>query len=219
MGNVPRTGRPPVTSRAQILTTARRLIDEDGWEKLTIRRLAGELGIGPTTLYHHVRDKEALLLLLLNEYAERATPPELPDDPEERIVAAAQALHDGLAEWPWAAEVLTVDGFVGRLGAPALRLVEVILDGAVDCGFTREEAVDVFRSVWYYTVGEILVRARSARRKLDGWDLTFTNFDPGRVPTLAAIGERWPALVARDVYPEGLRALVAGLIGRTRESD
>ncbi|MFF5076576.1 TetR/AcrR family transcriptional regulator [Actinoplanes sp. NPDC000266] len=216
---MPRTGRPPVTSRAQILTTARRLIDDDGWEKLTIRRLAGELGIGPTTLYHHVRDKEALLLLLLNEYAEQTAPPDLPDDPRERIVVAARALHDGLAEWPWAAEVLTVDGFVGRLGAPALRLVEVILDGAVDSGLTREQAVDVFRNIWYYTVGEILVRARSARRDVGDWDITFTNFDPERVPTLAAIGERWPALVARDVYPEGLRALVGGLIGAARQGD
>ncbi|XVU28897.1 TetR/AcrR family transcriptional regulator [Actinoplanes sp. CA-054009] len=216
---MPRTGRPPVTSRAQILTTARRLIDDDGWEKLTIRRLAGELGIGPTTLYHHVRDKDALLLLLLNEYAEQAAPPDLPDDPRERIVAAARALHDGLAQWPWAAEVLTVDGFVGRLGAPALRLVEVILDGAVDCGLSREEAVDVFRNVWYYTVGEILVRARTARRDVSGWDITFANFDPERVPTLAAIGERWPELAARDIYPQGLRALVAGLIGAAGEGD
>ncbi|MEU8817457.1 TetR/AcrR family transcriptional regulator [Actinoplanes sp. NPDC048796] len=216
---MPRTGRPPVTSRAQILATARRLIDHHGWEKLTIRRLAGELGIGPTTLYHHVRDKEALLLLLLNEYAEQAAPPDLPDAPGERVVVAAQALHDGLAAWPWAAEVLTVDGFVGRLGAPALRLVEVILDGAVDCGLTREQAVDAFRAIWYYTVGEILVRARSARRDLGGWEITFTDFDPERVPTLAAIGSRWPELVARDIYPEGLRALVGGLIGAARQGD
>ena len=38
-----RTGRPPVTSRAEILAAARQLIDRDGWEKLTIRRLAAEL--------------------------------------------------------------------------------------------------------------------------------------------------------------------------------
>src|SRR3954451_14787026 len=92
-----RTGRPPVTSRAQILAAARRLIDRDGWEKLTIRRLAAELGIGSTTLYPHVRDKEDLLLLLLNEYADQIPQPDLPDEPRDRIVAAAIALHDGLA--------------------------------------------------------------------------------------------------------------------------
>src|SRR3954470_18770199 len=86
-----RTGRPPVTSRPEILAAARRLIDRDGWEKLTVRRLAAELGIGATTLYHHVRDKEDLLLLLLNEYAGAIAQPALPSDPRDRIVAAAAA--------------------------------------------------------------------------------------------------------------------------------
>jgi AcrR family transcriptional regulator len=205
-----RTGRPPVTSRAQILAAARRLMDEDGWEKLTVRRLAGELGIGATTLYHHVRDKEDLLLLLLNEYAEQLPPPELPDAPRERVVAAALAVHDALAAWPWAAEVLTADGFVGLLGERALGLVEHILAGSVDAGRTPEQAVVVFRSIWYYTVGEILVRTHSRRRPAG--DIDFTRFAPERLPYLAALGERWPSLATRDTYAEGLRALVDGLL-------
>src|SRR3954451_7902053 len=126
-----RTGRPPVTSRRETLAAARRLIDRDGWEKLTVRRLAAELGIGTTTLYHHVRDKEDLLLLLLNESAGQIPRPDLPRNPRRRIVVAATALHDALADWPWAAEVLTADGFVGLLGEPALWTVEAIGDGAV----------------------------------------------------------------------------------------
>lgn len=215
MGVVPnttgRTGRPPVTSRAEILSAARRLIDQDGWEKLTIRRLASELGIGPTTLYHHVRDKEDLLLLLLNEYAEQIPLPELPAGPAERVVAAATTLHDSLAAWPWAAEVLTVDGFVGLLRTAALRPVEAILAAAVDAGRTPDEAVEVFRAIWYYTVGEILVRARSGRKPAG---VDFGGFDPVELPHLAAVGPRWPVIAARDSYPAGLRALVAGLLQR-----
>jgi AcrR family transcriptional regulator len=214
-----RTGRPPVTSRTQILAAARRLIDQDGWEKLTIRRLAAELGIGPTTLYHHVRDKQDLLLLLINEYAEQAPKPDLPAEPRERVIAAATALHDGLAAWPWAAEVLTADGFVGLLGESALGLVEAIVAGAIDCGRTPDQAVDLFRGIWYYTVGEILVRTYSDRRRADGKrpsyrDMDFGNFDASKVPSLAAIGDRWPALAARDTYSQGLRAFVDGLLAQ-----
>ena len=157
-----------MTSRPDILAAARRLIDRDGWETLTVRRLAAELGIGTTTLYHHVRDKEDLLLLLLNEYVGQIAQPVLPSDPRERIVVAATVLHEALAAWPWAADVLTVDGFVGLLGEPALWTVETIVAGAVDAGCTLEQAVEVFRSVWYYTVGEILVRAHSAHAKAAG---------------------------------------------------
>ena len=206
-----------MTSRAQILLAARRLIDQDGWAKLTIRRLAAELGIGPTTLYHHVRDKEDLLLLLLDAYAEQLPPPDLPGEPRDRIVVAATAMHDALSAWPWAAEVLTADGFVGVLNEPGLRLVEAIVGGAVDCGCTPEQAVGVFRAVWYYTVGEILVRFHSDRRRADGkrppyQDMDFGSFDASRTPHLAAIGDSWPELAARDTYPLGLRALVDGLL-------
>lgn len=210
-----RTGRPPVTSRPAILAAARLLIDRDGWEALTIRRLAAELGIGATTLYHHVRDKEDLLLLLINEHAGGITWTE-PADPREQVVAAAGALHDGLAGWPWAAEVLTVDGFVGRLDEDALRTVEAIVAGAVAAGCTPEQAVEVFRSIWYYTVGEILVRARTARvRHGDPPQPGFLgDVDPGRLPQLAALGDRWPVIAARDGYAEGLVAFVDGLLTR-----
>ncbi|MFI6520976.1 TetR/AcrR family transcriptional regulator [Spirillospora sp. NPDC050679] len=214
-----RTGRPPVTSRAQILAAARRLIDRDGWEKLTIRRLAAELGVGATTLYHHIRNKEDLLILLLNQHAGQAERPPLPDGPRDRIVAAAAALHDTLATWPWAAEVLTVDGFVGLLDGSALWTVESIVAGAEDCGCTREQAVALFRGVWYYTVGEILVRARSARpRSGDEPPLagapSFGDHDAAQVPHLAAIGDQWPVLAAQDTYYQGLCALVDGLLAQ-----
>ncbi len=211
-----RTGRPPVTSRAEILAAARQLIDRDGWEKLSVRRLAAELGIGPTTLYHHVRDKADLLVQLLNAYTGQLERPRLPSDPRERIVVAATVMHDALAAWPWAAEVVTVDGFVGLLDEPALWMVEAIVGGAVDSGCSPEQAVGVFRGIWYYTAGEILVRARSGRRPADERpyrDAEF-RFDPEKMPHLAAIGDQWPELAARDTYADGLRALVDGLLAQ-----
>jgi AcrR family transcriptional regulator len=213
-----RTGRPPVTSRARILTAARTLIDRDGWEKLSIRRLAGELGIGTTTMYHHVRNKQDLLLLLIDEYADQIRLPDLPADPRDRIVVCAAVLHDALAAWPWAAEILTVDGFVGVLSDSALELVEQIVAAAVDHGVTTEQAVGVFRSLWYYTVGEILVRARSDRERNHGEHPAlrggFANLDSPRLPHLAAIGTRWPVLAARDTYRQGLESFVDGLLAR-----
>ncbi|AEA23633.1 TetR/AcrR family transcriptional regulator [Pseudonocardia benzenivorans] len=211
-----RTGRPPVTSRADILVAARRLIDRDGWEKLTVRRLAAEMGIGATTLYHHVRDKEDLLLLLLNEYADRIPRPPAAGEPRERIVAGWVAIHDTLGAWPWAAEVLTVDGFLTGLGDSALVQVEAILAAAAEHGCSQEEAVDLFRNIWYFTVGEILVRARSggARGADERRDGFLAGIDAAALPRLAAIGDRWPGLSARDTYPDAVRAFVDGLLAQ-----
>ncbi|WP_433323474.1 TetR/AcrR family transcriptional regulator [Spirillospora sp. CA-294931] len=209
-----RTGRPPRTSRAQILAAARRLIDRDGWEKLTIRRLAAEAGTAPTTLYHHVRDKDDLLTQLLNDYAGQIPRPDLPDDPRERILTAAIVMHDALADWPWVAEILTADDLTGE---SALWMVETIVGGAVELGLTPERAVDLYRGVWYFTAGEILIRANAARRRAEPprairRDEVFRELDAARYPHLAAVADRWPELTARDTYASGLRALVDGLL-------
>jgi AcrR family transcriptional regulator len=213
-----RTGRPPRTSRAQILAAARQIIDRDGWEKLTIRRLAAEVGVGTMTLYHHVRDREDLLVQLINDIADQTAFPDLPSRPRDRIVVAAAAIHDGLAAHPWATEIIATDGYLDRLGESALRMVEAIVGGAIEYGCTPEQAVDVFRSIWYYTVGEILVRAGSDRGRAEVVRATdrafFSTLDASQYPRLAAIGARWPALAARDIYSEGLRAFVDGLLAR-----
>ncbi|MFI6763470.1 TetR/AcrR family transcriptional regulator [Micromonospora sp. NPDC050417] len=207
-----------MTSRGQILAAARRLIDRDGWEQLSIRKLAAEIGVGATTLYHHVQDKEDLLFLLIHEAGEQVPHPDLPDEPGERIVVAAMTIHDALAAWPWAAEVLTTDGFIARLGDSALGLVEVIVAAAIQRGCTPDQAVHVFRGIWYYTVGEILVRSHSARRRESNQpvyrDALFGSLDPAKLPHLASLGERWAALAARDTYSDGLRALVNGLLAQ-----
>lgn len=211
-----RTGRPPVTSRAQILAAARQVIDVDGWEKLTIRRLATEMGIGATTLYHHVRNKEELLLLLLNEYLIHVPRPELPSDPRERIIVAMTVGHDALAAWPWAAEALTADGFIALLDEDALWMVDEILRGLIEYGCTPEHTVAAFRALWYYTVGEILVRAHTARRPADtpfpDREKFLANLDATRLPHLALVAGHWATVVESNTYPDGLRAVVDGLL-------
>lgn len=56
----------PVT-RDLILSTALRLIAEDGLDALTMRRIADELGTGPATLYSHIANKDDLLELALDQ--------------------------------------------------------------------------------------------------------------------------------------------------------
>lgn len=52
--------REPLT-RARILATALAIVDRDGLEELSMRRLASELGVSAMSLYNHVPNKDALL--------------------------------------------------------------------------------------------------------------------------------------------------------------
>ncbi|MFF8811577.1 TetR/AcrR family transcriptional regulator [Streptomyces pactum] len=207
-------GRPPRISREEIIGTARRIVAEEGVGRLTMRRLATEVGSTPMALYHHVRDKEELLVLLLDDYATRTLRrPELPDDPRERVVAAATAIHEALAACPWIVEVLTADDL---MSTSALWFVEQIVDGLVACGLSPDRAVHGYRAIWYYTAGEIVVRTTAARRRADDDRATyreqvFAGLDPAELPRLAQVADRWAPLTAEDTYQDGLRALVGGL--------
>ncbi|MER5440159.1 TetR/AcrR family transcriptional regulator C-terminal domain-containing protein [Streptomyces sp. NPDC002790] len=207
-------GRPPRISRVAIVENALRILDEEGVERLTMRRLATELGSTPMALYHHVRNKDELLLLLLDDHATRTlVRPDLPDDPRERIVLAAEAIHTVLAACPWIVDVLTADDLLSR---SALWFVEQIVDGLVACGLPLDQAVHGYRAIWHYTAGEIMIRAASTRRRSADdrptyRETVFADLDPGEVPRLAEVADRWADLTAQDTYLPGLRALVTGL--------
>jgi len=164
-----------------------------------------------------VRDKEDLLRQLLNDYADQIPRARLPRDPHERIITASTVMHDSLAARPWITEVLTADDLVGT---SSLWMVEAIVAGAIDSGCTPEQAVVLYRSVWYYTVGEILVRATAAHRRAESSrpvyrDAVLLGLDKSELPHLAALADRWPSLTARDTYQHGLHAIVDGLLPST----
>lgn len=65
--------------REQIIDTAMTLLDRDGLEGVTVRKVAAELNVHPGALYWHVRNKQELLEEMANALlAEQFTPLEGP---------------------------------------------------------------------------------------------------------------------------------------------
>src|ERR1700761_643123 len=58
--------RKPRFTRDQIAKTALKIADSEGFEGLSMRRVAEELGAGTMTLYYYVRTKEDLLTLIVD---------------------------------------------------------------------------------------------------------------------------------------------------------
>ncbi len=56
----PRAGQEPLT-RERILEAALRVVDGEGMEALSMRRLAAELGVNPMSIYHHLPGKGAVV--------------------------------------------------------------------------------------------------------------------------------------------------------------
>jgi AcrR family transcriptional regulator len=74
----PRGGRPARAplSQAAIVDAAFRVVDRDGAEALSMRRVAQELGTGAASLYWHVDNKDALVNLMIDRVASEVRLPE-----------------------------------------------------------------------------------------------------------------------------------------------
>jgi AcrR family transcriptional regulator len=70
-----RAPRAPIT-RDAILEAALRVMDQEGMDSLSMRRVADELGTGPASLYWHVHNKDELLQLLFERLNDEVELPE-----------------------------------------------------------------------------------------------------------------------------------------------
>jgi AcrR family transcriptional regulator len=210
-------GRPPRLSRDAIMTAARTIIERDGIEALTMRRLAEELDSSAMAIYRHLRDKDELLVLLLDRLAAEIQRPRLPRDPRARLIKSCATMRDALAQYPWVVDVLTR----GDLIAPSiLWLMEEIVASFVAVGMTHEQAADGYRAVWQFTVGELIVQRgleRLAALPRRPYVLeVLADVDPRRLPTLARLSPYWASARAKDSYRIGITAIVDGLIADAR---
>jgi AcrR family transcriptional regulator len=198
------------------VTAAEAIVDQRGIEALTMRAVAKELGSSPMALYRHVRDKDELLLLMLDRAAAELPRTSLPDDPRTRILELFQMLYDGLAARPWAVGVLVK----GDLIAPSvLWAIDEIIAAFVKGGLSPEEAGAAYLVAWRFTVGHLVVRHETARRaaELDRPPLTLRTLAATKAdefPMLAQLRDFWPKARAHDSYREDLAAVVGGSLAR-----
>lgn len=116
--------RDPLT-RDQIVTTAIKLIDAEGLDGLSMRRLADELGTGAASLYWHVGSKDGLLDLVFDDLiGEMVVPDPDPDQWQEQLKQVARTMRASILQHR---DLVRIS--IGRipLGPNALRWSERIL--------------------------------------------------------------------------------------------
>ena len=113
-------------TRADVVSAALRVLDAQGLESCSMRRVAAELDVQPSALYHHVPNKQSLLALMADEIVRRVRL----DGTDPRMLCGE--LRDAMLGVRDGADVVaTVEAF--RLGSSAIerRLIELVgADGA-----------------------------------------------------------------------------------------
>ncbi|MEV0320081.1 helix-turn-helix domain-containing protein [Streptomyces sp. NPDC050659] len=215
-GEKKKRGRPSRIDLGTIVDVARRILQEEGVAALSMRRVAKEVGTTPMALYHHVRDKDELLMLTLSGTADTVPRPELPDDPRDRMLAVSVHMHGTLARLPWVVEVLSLGDLTDK---GALWMVEEIIGSAMTLGLTPGQAVAAYRTIWHCVYGDLVFRQAMARRAEEPdrkrhFPGLLTEADAAELPHMTALADRWLELTADYDVSRQLEAVIDGLLGQ-----
>ncbi|MEU4272312.1 TetR/AcrR family transcriptional regulator C-terminal domain-containing protein [Streptomyces sp. NPDC026092] len=97
----------PALSRASIVREAIVMLDADGIEALSMRKLGARLNAGATSLYRHVATKDELMELAVDEvFGEISVPPADSADWRAAAIEAAGSFRAAALRHPWLASVL-----------------------------------------------------------------------------------------------------------------
>jgi AcrR family transcriptional regulator len=169
----------------QVVDAAAELIREDGFDGLTMRRLAERCGVGVMTLYGYVRTKEEILGALSNRFlADLELPAPSASSWQARVAVVFRSVHEWWLAHPELAQIAVVqpiDSLAAYQGA------EIVLGELRGAGFGPEEAVDAFEVLVCFTAGFTL-------RQL-AFDAPVTSA-PKRLRSLAGLpGDDFPNMV------------------------
>ncbi|MFE0421142.1 TetR/AcrR family transcriptional regulator C-terminal domain-containing protein [Streptomyces sp. NPDC058953] len=151
----------PALSREQIVAEALALLDSDGVDALSMRKLGARLKAGATSMYSHVANKEELIELVVDEVYGEIEVPEAtgPDDWRRALEEFAHSFRATILRHPWMASVLGEVG-MAYLGPNMMRLSDRGLGIFEAGGCDDPETADtLMTTVIAFVIGTALTEA------------------------------------------------------------
>ena len=147
----------PPLSLERIVATAVELLDAEGVDGLTMRRLADRLGSGAMSLYWHVDNKEEVFDLALDSVLEYRGPPQIVESQDWRgeVVHMLEDWRASMLRHPWSASLLPRRA----LGPNILGRLELLSKTLSRAGVADADLNVAIWSLWNYVMGATITRA------------------------------------------------------------
>ena len=190
-------------TREKIAAAALAIADQEGFEAVSMRRVAQELKVGTMSLYYYVKTKDDLIAVMDDALMGDALLPSLPKGWQRAMLEIAKRTHAIFTRHPWA--------LVAMLSAPpglnAMRHMEQCLEALAETSMTAKQKIALLATVDDFVFGHALRQAATHATI----DMTFAaaQLAAGAFPRLAEVfaGGRTVAPV-NDRFERGLRALL-----------
>lgn len=202
----------PPLSLERIVATAIELLDAQGIDGLTMRRLADRLGSGVMSLYWHIEKKDDVFDLALDSVLEYLGPPRMVEAEDWRgeVAYMLEDWRSSMLRHPWSASLLPRRA----LGPNILSRLELLSKTLSRAGVADADLNVAIWSLWNYVMGATITRA--------SFDLS----DDDRAAAqqrLTSLSERYPTIERSrllldsnwsEAFRKGLDFLLDGLAPR-----
>ena len=214
----PATNRDGTLTRAVVLSAALGLIDRDGADGLSMRRLARELGRDPMTLYRHAPNKAALLDAVAETVlAELEVDLTDPDWASQLRQVARQYRRLALAHPNVVPLLVTLPLSTPLALRPlgVLRPLEDIVELLMGAGFAGADALHIYRALFGFLHGHVLNELQELVEKPDETDdllrLGLHRLPIDEFPRLRSLAPVLASYNGAAELERGLDILLAGL--------
>jgi AcrR family transcriptional regulator len=217
-GRPSRRERPakPALTYAGIVAAAVQIMEAEGHERVTMRRLAQVLDTGPASLYVYVRDAAELHAAVLDHMLARAdlAPVHSRGDWRDRLAAVLGSYVMVLFEHP----ALARSALVTRPSGPhTLALIDALLSLLDEGGVPGDQAawgIDLLLLFATATAAEQATRAGAAGAEAEerASELALRSADPQAFPRIAALAGELLSGPGPRRLAWGLRAVIDGVL-------
>lgn len=187
-------------SREQVIAEALRIVSETGYESLTVREIAGALGVAPMSLYRHVRNKDDLLDEVVDRLLASSWQPRVAESDWRRWLSeAADRLRRFLVHQPAALRVYLTHPVISPAAVARMEaMMRVLRQVTADEAAARKG----YAAIHTYTIGFAALEASRA-----GWKpATDRRSDP--------LARQLAGYTTPRQFAEGLGYLLDAIAGR-----
>jgi AcrR family transcriptional regulator len=212
--------REPLT-RDRVIAAAMRVMDAEGLEAVSMRRVAREVGVEAMSLYHHVEDKEDLLDGICEHVMAEFEFPEPVDDWAENCRRGARAWRKLLQAHPAVMRLFAEQRGPVR-SIDSMRPMEYALGILRGSGLSDRDTAQAFHAFGGYIQGFVMMELGSIAGSADPEHMKMhaelAAALPEEFPMLQAVSRYFAECESDEQFEFGLDLLIGGLEAKVQSA-
>src|SRR4026209_2419415 len=192
-------------TRERVIDAGLRVMDAEGLEAVSMRRVAREVGVEAMSLYNHVRDKDDLLQGICDRVMGDFVFPEPTEDWAELCKAGARSWRNVLQAHPDVMRLFAETHGPSPVSPGALLPTEFALRLLREGGLSDRDTVQAFHALGGYIQGFVMMEGGSIHKSEGAGGVfdTSSDLDPEAFPALYAVSRYFADCSADEQFEFG----------------